>query len=166
MRLTINELPISIGEGVLGADIGADLAAAGFQRRGLLSRLLRKKPRGGTVFEAEDCTATCFDSGFELYPCTDSYLTPDRRWRTAANVLVVDELVVSAELLIIDARYAASEFVSRFREACNGSMGEPHAADRYIARWQNSGTAVTSLLRPDAKNACFVFEAEPTAART
>ena len=165
MRLTINELPISIGESAIGADIGTDLAAAGFQRRGLMSRLLHREPRGGMVFETEDCTATCFDSGFEIYPCTHSYLTADRRWRTAANILVVNDRVVSAELHIIDARYAASEFVSRFREACNGNLGEPHAADRYTARWQNSGTAVTSLLRPDAKNACFIFEAEPTAAR-
>lgn len=157
MRLKINELSIAIGEGAPRTD----LAAAGFKRRGLLSRLLNKEPRGGMVFETDDCTVTCFDDGFELYPCNHSYLTRDRRWRTAASILVVDDRVASAVLRIIDAKYAASEFVSRFRDVCTGTLGEPHTSDRYTIHWKNGNTTVTSLLRPDAKNACFLFECAP-----
>jgi hypothetical protein len=160
MQVTINDFTIAIGQ---DAD-RERLTAAGFSRRGLLQRLLRKEPRGGMVYETTDCTVTCFDDGFELYPCTHSYLTPDRRWNTAASLLLVDGRVQSALLRILDAKYAAAGFVSRFQEVCQDVLGTPHAADRWTTRWENGGTAVTILLEPDAKNACFLFEAAaPTA---
>ena len=111
------------------------------------------------VFETDDCTVSCFDQGFEIYPCNHSYLTPDRRWRTAASLVMVGDRVASAMLHIVDAKYAASEFVSRFHEVCSGCLGEPLQTDRYTVRWRNGSTEVTSLLRPDAKNASFLFEA-------
>ncbi|MCP4570837.1 MAG: hypothetical protein GY838_00650 [bacterium] len=162
MQLTINELAISIGEGAPPAD----LAGAGFKRCSLIKRLLKKEPRGGRVFETDNCIVTCFDDSFELYPCTHSYLTPDRRWRTAASILLVNDQIASAVLHIIDAKYAATEFVSQFQEACLAELGEPEKTDRYTARWQNGTTEVTSLLRPDTKNASFLFQAKPAVVRS
>lgn len=162
MKVKINQYAIAIGH--VAAD--TDLAAAGFERRSLLQRLLRKEPQGGMVFEAKNCVVTCFDDGFEMYPCTHSYLTPDRRWNTAASVLVVDGRIRSAVLRVLDAKYAASEFVSRFHEVCTGVLGQPRTSDRYTTRWQNGSTSVTSLIQPDAKNACFLFEADPVAVTT
>jgi len=154
MLITINDQPIALGE-ALDAKVRD---TAGLRRPGLWQRLRHGHGPGVVGYEVRNCLAVCFGGAFDLYPCTHGYLTPDRQWRTDAQVLVRNDLVTNAELRVIDGRYAASEFVHRFHESCNALLGEALAVDRYTARWRNGSAAVTSILRPDTKNASFLFE--------
>lgn len=154
MLITINDQPIALGEALPDAVRGR----AGLVRPGLLRRLLSRNAPGCTRYETSNCLAACFTGTFDLYPCLHGYLTPDRKWRTDAHILVQNNRVTSAVLRVIEGRYAATEFVDRFRESCSSALGEPHTTDRYTMLWRNASATVTSILQPDTKNACFLFE--------
>lgn len=154
MLIRINDQPIALGQPLTAAD----LEGAALSRPGFWQRLLNRTNDGLTRYEVSNCKATCFDDAFDLYPCTHGYLTPDRQWRTDCHVLLTGGKVASAVLRIIEGRYAAMEFVERFRESGTAVLGAPLAVDRWTTRWTNGSAVVTSVLRPDAKNACFLFE--------
>jgi hypothetical protein len=154
MMIRINEQPITLGEPLPTAT----RRRAALRRPGFWRRLLRRGDEAGILYEALNCRAHCFDDAFDLYPCTHGYLTADRQWSTDAHVVVRNGRVVSAVLRVIDGHYAATGFVDRFRESGTAVLGPPGDADRWTTRWTNGAAVVTSILQPDAKNACFLFE--------
>jgi len=153
MLIRINEQPIVVGERVEPAV----LDRADLHRAGLLHRLLHADLGGQVRLEAENCAVECFEETFSLYPCVHGYLTPDRQWRTGAEIGLSDGRVVSALFKVIQGRYAATEFVDRFRTSCCAVLGDPDREDRYSAHWSDSMVEITSALEPGAMNASFLL---------
>lgn len=154
MRIVINDIPLALGD-ALPADARAE---AGLSRPGPWRRLRVRAKGPGTRLDAENCVIDAFDGGFHLYPCTHRYLDADRRWRTAVSVFVDRGRVRRVLLQVIEGRYAAGEFVDRFREVCTEQLGEGQAVDRYTRRWRNGAATFLSCLQPDGRNAFFTID--------
>lgn len=154
MIIRINDTPLEVG-----APLPANAhARAGLRHPPLWRRLGRRGPLRGGRLDADNCTLDAFDGGFRLYPCVDSYLDEDRRWRTGVSVFVENGVVRTVMVRVVEARYAAVEFAVRFQEACTALWGEGHAVDRYTRRWRNGRTTCLSCVEPDRRHATFVIE--------
>jgi len=154
LELKINSFPMALGHSV---DPKA-LEQADFHKTGPLRRLFKSLPSGQTLFLADNCKLECFEEGFCIYPCTHGYLNRDRQWKTKAAVYLEDGKVCKLEFQVVDGKYAASNFLQRFQEACNAALGEPVESTRFLTRWINGAAAVTSVLHPDRFNADFLME--------
>ncbi len=153
MLIRINKQSFAIGENV----DPETLDRADLRHSGMLQRLLRSDLGGLVRLQVENCSVDCFEGAFNLYPCTDSYLTPDRQWCTAAEIEIRNGRLISVLLKVIQGRYAAAEFVDRFRTSCMEILGAPDHEDRWVAHWRNGAPEVTCVLQNDAMNASFLI---------
>lgn len=157
LSLMINEVPISAGQ-----EIDPDaLLEADFHKASPLSRLFHRVPLGLDLFHAENCKMEGFPGNFSIYPCTDSYLNEDRQWSTKVDIYIEDRKPRKMMFQVIKGHYAASNFMDRFREACNDSFGEPLERDRFATVWRNGSATVTAVLHADRINADFLIEWDP-----
>ncbi len=154
LELKINSVPMALGQMV---DPKA-LERADFHKSGPLRRLFKRLPSGQTLFLADNCKLECFEEDFSIYPCTHGYLNRDRQWQTKASVYLENGRVCKLEFQVVDGKYAASNFLERFQEACSAVLGEPVESTRFRTRWKNDVAAVTSILHPDKFNADFLME--------
>ena len=154
LELKVNSVPIELG-GIADTDA---LGRADFQKAGPLRKLFNNQPLGQTLYRADNCKLECFDEDFCIYPCTHGYLNRDRQWETRAALFLEDGKVQKLEFQVIDGKYAASNFLDRFMEACSAVLGNPVESSRLITRWTNGATVVTSILHPDKVNAEFLME--------
>jgi hypothetical protein len=154
LELRINSIPLELGEIV---DVAA-LQEADFQKAGPLRRLIKHLPSDQTLYLADNCKLECFDEEFCIYPCTHGYLNRDRQWETKAMVLLEGGRVWKLEFQVIDGRYAATNFLHRFHEACSAVLGEPVKSSRYRTEWHNGTARVTSILHRNKVNADFLIE--------
>jgi len=154
LELMINSVPIELG-GIVDAEA---LGQADFQKAGPLRKLFNNQPLGQTLYRAENCKLECFDDDFCIYPCTHGYLNRDRQWETRAVLYLDDDKVRKLEFQVVDGKYAASNFLDRFMEACSAVLGNPVESSRFTTRWTNGTAVVTSILHPDKVNAEFRME--------
>jgi len=156
LELKINAIPLELG-GIV--DIRT-LEEAALQKAGPLRRLFKRLPPGQMLFRADNCKLECFHEDFCIYPCTHGYLNQDRQWKTRVSVYVADGRVQKLEFRVVDGRYAATNFLERFHEACCGVLGAPVESSRFLTRWRNGAAAVTSTLHPNMVNVDFLMELE------
>ena len=154
LELKINSVPIKLG-GILDTEA---LDRANFKKAGPLRKLFNRQPLGQTLYRAENCKLECFDEEFCIYPCTHGYLNRDRQWETRAAVYLEEGKVLKLEYQVVDGKYAASNFLARFQEACSAVLGNPVESSRFVTRWTNDIAMVTSILHPDKVNAQFLME--------
>ncbi len=134
------------------------LERAAFQRTGLINRLLNRTPAGSTRFDTKNCTLACFEESFSLYPCTHGYLNKDRQWQTSASLFSKKDKLHRILFQVVEGQYAATSFLSRFKEACNKALGEPSETSRWITSWIYGKTRIVCTLHPDKVNADFLIE--------
>jgi hypothetical protein len=137
------------------------LDEADFRKAGPLRRLFQHLTFGQTFYIADNCKLECFAEDFCIYPCTHGYLNRDRQWETKAAVYLENGRVWKLEFQVVDGHYSASNFLERFQEACSSALGEPVENSRFLTRWRNGATAVTSIMHPDLVNADFLIELNP-----
>jgi len=154
MQIIVNDLLLELGEAL----DAARLQGAEFRKAGIWRRLKDRIPAKQTRYDANDCTLDLFDRELSLYPCTDSYLTRDRQWRTRASIFAENNRLRKLLFQVVDAQYAAVNFTERFHEACAAELGEPARNGRHIKSWDAPGAVITSLLYPDGLNADFLIE--------
>jgi len=154
LELKINSVPMELG-GMMDEQA---LDEADLHKAGPLRRLIKQLPSGQTLYLADNCKLECFDDDFCIYPCTHDYLNLDRQWETKATVYLEEGRVCKLEFRVVDGRYAASNFLERFHEACSAALGEPVESSRYRTRWHNGTARVTSILHPNKVNADFLME--------
>ncbi|MEN8007646.1 MAG: hypothetical protein ABFS42_11565 [Candidatus Krumholzibacteriota bacterium] len=158
LEVKINSVPMELG----GTMDDEALYQADFQKAGPLRKLFNHQPLGQTLYRADNCKLECFDEDFCIYPCTHGYLNRDRQWETRATVYLDDGKVWKLEFQVVDGKYAASNFVDRFQEACSAVLGNPVESSRYMSRWTNGAATVTSILHRDKVNAEFLMELQET----
>jgi hypothetical protein len=129
---------------------GGDLKRAGLIRLPAWRRLLRRLPPGCEYWEASDPRVACFDGQVEIFACRDGYLDPDRQWRTALLLGQRAGRLVSAQIRVIDAVYAAGTFHERFIAVARDRLGEPARNGRRKCDWRLAGLHVSSELSGDA----------------
>jgi hypothetical protein len=154
LELKINSVPLELGECV--AD--EELDRADLRKAGPLRRLINHQTNGHTLYLADNCKLECFDEDFCIYPCTHGYLDRDRQWETKATVYIEEGRVRKLEFHVVEGKYAASNFLDRFGEACSAVLGEPVESTGYVTRWRNGRATVTSILHEDRFNADFLIE--------
>jgi hypothetical protein len=154
LEVKINSIPLELGEIV---DMAA-LDGAELHKAGPLARLLKHIPSDQTIYLADNCKLECFDEEFCIYPCTHDYLNRDRQWETKATIFLEGGRVWKLEFQVVDGRYAATNFLDRFYEACSAVLGEPVESSRYRTEWRNGKAKVTSILHRDKVNADFLIE--------
>jgi hypothetical protein len=154
MTFKINEVPV-----VMGREIDtAILLEADFNRAGTLNRIRLRIPSGHEMYSLENCRLDCFEDDFSIYPCTDGYLDRHRQWGTRAELHLRGGIVQKLVFQVIEGRYAAANFVDRFRDRCGEVLGDPVQTGTFITRWRNGSSHVTAILRPDRVNADFLVE--------
>lgn len=154
LGLKINSIPLELGEIV---DVAA-LDEADLHKAGPLRRLLKHLHSDQTLYLADNCKLEIFDDECCIYPCTHGYLNRDRQWETKATIFLEGGRVWKLEFQVIDGRYAATNFLDRFHEACSAVLGEPLENSRYRTEWRNGTAKVTSILHRDKVNADFLIE--------
>lgn len=154
LELKLNSVPMALGQPV---DPKA-LEQADFHKSGPLGRLFRRFPSNQNLYLADNCKLECFEEDFCIYPCTHGYLNRDRQWKTKASIYLEEGRVCKLEFQVLDGKYAASNFLERFQEACSTVLGEPVESTRFITRWKNGTATVTSVLHRDKVNADFLME--------
>jgi hypothetical protein len=154
LELKINSVPMVLGQTIEPKA----LERADFHKTGPLRRLFKRFPVSQTLYLADNCKLECFEEGFCIYPCTHGYLNRDRQWKTKASVFLQNGMVCKLEFQVVDGKYAASNFLERFQEACSAVLGDPVESTRFLTRWKNDAAAVTSILHPDKVNADFLME--------
>jgi hypothetical protein len=148
LQLIINGIVFRLGD----SENSEALTEAGFRRPNLIARLLRR-----VRYRAPNCSLSCFDEAFDLYPCTDGYLDLDRQWRTEAELTYAEGRLVGIRFRVIEGRYAAPNYFDRFCELCVERFGDPDpASDAHGAlRWQENGKRLICSLDENAINAAF-----------
>lgn len=154
LALKINDQQIRLGTAV-GPDF---LKEAGAHKADVFSRLLAKINIRETRYDLDNCTVDCFDDAFSCYPCTDGYLTPDRKWQTKASLYARNDKLVRVVFQVIQGHYAASNFVERFNTACAATLGDPTDQTRWQTQWLKDTAQVKALLHRDRINAEFCLE--------
>ena len=157
LDIKVNSVPLVLG----GAVELQTLEEAEFHKIGRLRRFIQNLPDGQTVFSADNCQVECFNDDFSIYPCTHGYLNRDRQWETRATLFLSDNHLVRVEFHVIDGQYAATNFMDRFQESCRSVLGDPVEKSRFLTKWQNGASAVTTILHPDRINADFLLEFIP-----
>jgi hypothetical protein len=148
LELVINGVQFRLGD----SEDKESLNGARFRRPGLFTRLVQRD-----VYRAHNCTLTCFDESFDLYPCVDGYLDYDRQWRTEAELVFAQGRLVGVHFRVIEGRYAAPNYFDRFLDLCLERFGEPRPdpGDPGALRWQQNGKRLVCSLDEDAINADF-----------
>ncbi len=154
LKLQINELNLEPGSKV---DIQA-LKNHKFRSAGLVSRLVKRLPRGQSIFHSKNCTIDCFDNRWSLYPCTHEYLTLDRQWKTQASILLVNDRVKKVNFHVVDGVYAAQNFLEKFKSICSEHFGDPKQAQTNLYQWTNESVSFSGFLHADNVTADFTIE--------
>jgi hypothetical protein len=142
----------------LGEPLDQDrLERAHFKKVPVVQKLIHRSPLLEKEFIARDCTLSCFDGNFELYPCRERYLDPDRQWKTAVNLFYRDQKLRRVLIQVLDGCYAAPNFLTRFREVCESELGEPRVERRFMTRWEHEDLAVATILKNDGHNATVLL---------
>ena len=129
-----------------------------FRKVGLVERLLKRLPKGQSLFIADNCTVECFADQMNLYPCTDGYLNKDRQWQTRAFVYLVEDENKKVEFHVLEGVYAAPNFTHRFRNICSENFGTPEEMPTNHFHWKNEHFSLSSILHTDNINADFSIE--------
>jgi len=149
----------------LGAAIDSGkLKIAGFSEVSLLKRLRLRIPGGFKVWQAEDPRVHCFGEKIEIYPCRDSYLDPDRRWRTRCSITINQDRLVALEAEIIDGVYAAGNMFERFQEVSSECWGRPTIQERRQIEWRQGPVVITGTLDHQARHAVFSWTVQESRA--
>jgi len=133
------------------------LARARFKKVPVVRKLLDKSPLHEKQYVAKNCKVNCFDGAFELYPCQERYLDPDRRWKTAVNLYYQDDQLRRVLIRVLDGHYAAPNFLARFQEICEKMLGQPCSERKSLTRWEYNGFAIATLMMEDGHNASFLM---------
>lgn len=131
------------------------LKIAGFSEVSLLKRLRLRIPGGVKVWQAADPRVHCFGEQIEIYPCRDSYLDPDRRWRTKCSITINQDRLVALEAEIIDGVYAAGNMFERFQEVSGEWWGRPTMQERRQFEWQHGPVVIAGTLDRQSCHAVF-----------
>ena len=134
------------------------LKDSNFREMGLVERLLKRMPKGHSVFVADNCTIDCFRDQLNLYPCTHGYLHKDRQWQTRATVHLIDGQIQKVNFQVLEGVYAAPNFTNTFKDICSENFGHPETTTTNQYLWKNDRYSFSSLLKADNINAEFSIE--------
>jgi len=142
----------------LGDSLDKDrLDKARFKKVTVVQKLLSKSPLSEKEFIAKDCTLSCFNGDFELYPCQERYLDADRQWKTAVNLFYRNQKLHRVLIKVLDGCYAAPNFISRFQEVCQDVLGKPRVVRSFMTRWEYEDLAIAAILKNDGHNATVLL---------
>lgn len=151
LALKINEVAFDLGD---PEDDGA-LTHAAARRLGLWHRIVRRAPRGRTIYRAANCALDYFGAAFQLRPCTDSYLDRDRQWRTEAELTYARAELVAVRFRVIEGRYAAPNYLSRFDDLCREKFGDSVQNGAEWQEWRDAEHYLACRLEPAGPHAEF-----------
>jgi|GEM_PF-2202021 len=138
--------------------------SAGFSELSLLKRLRLRLPGGVKIWQVENPRVLCFGEQVEIYPCLDSYLDPDRRWRTQCSLTINQDRLVGLEAEIIDGVYAAGNMFERFQEVSAEWWGRPTVQERRQFEWHQGPAVVTGTLDRQSRHAIFSWTVQESRA--
>ena len=133
------------------------LKGSNFRKVGLVERLLKRLPKGQSLFIAHNCTVS-FTDRMNLYPCTDGYLNKDRQWQTRAFVYLMNGKIQKVEFHVLEGVYAAPNFINTFKNICTENYGSPVEIQTNHYLWKNDQYSFSSILHADCINADFSIE--------
>jgi len=149
----------------LGATADPDrYKGAGFREASFLKRWRLGVPNGIKIWQVEDPRIHCFGEQIEIYPCRDSYLDPDRRWRTQCNLTIRHNRLIALEAEIIDGVYSAGNMFERFQEVGVEWWGRPHIEERRQFEWHQGPMVIAGSLDHRARHAVFRWEIQESKA--
>jgi len=154
LQLVINEVAFQLSDPIMEQK----LAKANFQKPNILKKLVRKFPLSQKLYESDNCTLTCFNEKFLLYPMTDSYLNQDRQWETSARLAFKNGHLGGVFFQVINGHYAAHSFMDRFQESCTEQFGEPQERNRFRIAWKSESDTITCIMHRDGINADFFWK--------
>jgi hypothetical protein len=153
LDLLINEVAFNLGD----RKDSDRLVAADLRPPSIWHRLVNSKYRRYSIYRASNCTLQCFGSAFDLFPCTDSYLTQDRQWRTEAEVTYAEEQLVVVRFQVVEGRYAAPNYLGRFDDLCRERFGEPGKNGDEVLEWQDAEHRLACTYQPLGHTAEFFW---------